>query len=30
MGSLWESTAVPELRVQARDLAVRLIAALRG
>lgn len=26
MGRLWESTAVPELRVQARDLARRLVA----
>jgi uncharacterized NAD(P)/FAD-binding protein YdhS len=29
MGGLWESTAVPELRVQARDLAMRLVATLR-
>lgn len=26
-GVLWESTAVPEIRVQARDLAVKLLAA---
>jgi uncharacterized NAD(P)/FAD-binding protein YdhS len=28
MGDLWESTAVPELRVQARDLAARLLRTL--
>jgi uncharacterized NAD(P)/FAD-binding protein YdhS len=27
IGTLWESTAVPELRVQARDLAARLLRA---
>jgi uncharacterized NAD(P)/FAD-binding protein YdhS len=25
-GILWESTAIPEIRVQARDLALKLLA----